>query len=163
MPTRRSFVRSSAAAIACLAVARRSRPAQAAPADAWPQFRGGPRLTGVSASPAPPLRLLWTHDAGGEGVESSAAIVGGRVYVGSQAGRLLALELRTGERIWAYEGGAEIGESSPCVSGGVAYVGDLAGVVHAVDVGTGKAAWTRKTGSEIRASPVVAGGCVLLG
>ena len=32
--------------------------------DEWPQFRGNPRLTGVTSAPAPPLTVLWTHDAG---------------------------------------------------------------------------------------------------
>ena len=36
-----------------------------AAADAWPQFRGSPRLTGNSASTPPAtLKLLWTYDAG---------------------------------------------------------------------------------------------------
>ncbi len=46
----------------------------AAPADAWPQFRGEPALTGRAAGALPEkLKLLWTREAGGA-VESSAAI-----------------------------------------------------------------------------------------
>ena len=57
--------------------------AAGAAADDWPQFRGNPQLTGVAAGPVPAtLKLLWTYDAG-EAIESSAAIAGGTVYVGS--------------------------------------------------------------------------------
>ena len=49
--------------------------AQAPPiADAWPQFRGNPRLTGVAASTPPAtLKVLWTYEAG-DSIDSSAAI-----------------------------------------------------------------------------------------
>src|SRR5262249_53725996 len=82
-------------------------------ADDWPQFRGDPHLTGVARS-VPPERLdvIWTQEAGGS-VGSSAAIVDGVVYVGSESGALLALDLATGARKWTYATGAEIGESSP--------------------------------------------------
>jgi len=47
----------------------------------WPQFRGNPQLTGVTEAVLPvSLKLLWTYEAG-EAIESSAAIVGGSVYV----------------------------------------------------------------------------------
>src|SRR5215510_9968112 len=67
--------------------------AQDAPADNWSQFRGNPSLTGVSQSNVPTsLKQLWTYEAG-DSIESSAAIVGGTVFVGSQKGELIALSL----------------------------------------------------------------------
>src|SRR4030095_2119511 len=60
--------------------------AQETPADNWSQFRGNERLTGVSESKvSADLKLLWTFEAG-ESIESSAVIVGGTVFVGSQKG-----------------------------------------------------------------------------
>ena len=51
--------------------------ATTAPADAWPQFRGNPSLTGVSeATLAEELTLLWTYEAD-EAIDSSAAIADG--------------------------------------------------------------------------------------
>lgn len=135
----------------------------AAPANGWPQFRGNPQLTGVSASrPPASLRRLWQFDAG-ESVESSAAIAGGTAYVGTQKGELLALDVGSGALRWRYDAGAGIGESSPAVAGGMVFVGDLAGVVHAVRAGDGARAWTFKTGTEVKASPIVAGGRVVIG
>src|SRR6185295_4660932 len=58
--------------------------AQDTPADNWSQFRGNPSLTGVSQASVPSsLKLLWTVEAG-DSIESSAAIVGSTVFVGSQ-------------------------------------------------------------------------------
>lgn len=135
----------------------------AAPADAWPQFRGTPTLTGVSASmPPATLKVLWTYQLG-EIIDSSAAIVDGVVYVGGGDGDLVALDLDTGAERWKYDTGNLIGESSPAVAGGAVYIGDLGGVLHAVNTADGKPLWTFKTGSEIKSSPVVAGDVVLIG
>ena len=66
---------------------------QETPAANWSQFRGNPRLTGVSDSKVPnDLKLLWTYEAG-DSIESSAAIVGSTVFVGSQKGELVSLNL----------------------------------------------------------------------
>ena len=86
--------------------------AQDTPADNWSQFRGNQALTGVSQSSVPQtLKQLWTYEAG-DSIESSAAIVGGTVFVGSQKGELVALNLANGAVYWKYTTGAPIGESS---------------------------------------------------
>ena len=112
----------------------------------WRQFRGTPRLTGVSAS-APPatLKLLWTYEAG-EVIESSAAIADGVVYVGGGNGDLVALDLASGKLRWKYTTGNLIGESSPAVGADAVYIGDLGGILHAVNRRDGKPLWTFKTG-----------------
>ncbi len=132
-------------------------------ADEWPQFRGNPQLTGVASSAVPSIpKLLWTYEAG-DSIESSAAIVGGTVYVGVQSADLLAIDLETGRLRWKYRAKDGIGESSPAVHDGVVYIGDLAGLLHAVRAADGKALWTFKTEGEIKSSPVVAGNRVLIG
>ena len=136
----------------------------AAPADAWPQFRGTPALSGVSEAELPAeLTLKWTYQAD-DIIDSSAAIADGTVYVGSYSGNLIALDLDTGEERWKYStGNMGIGESSPAVAGGLVFIGDLGGVFHAVDAATGKARWTFETLGEIKSSPVVVGDRVLIG
>ncbi len=130
--------------------------------NAWPQFRGAPQLTGISESTVPKdLKLLWTYEAG-ESIESSAAIANGTIYVGSQSGDLVALDLNNGAVRWKYRAG-QIETSSPCVSNGIVYVGDLSGVLHAVNASSGSKVWTFKTGTEIKSSPVVIGDKVLVG
>ncbi|MEK6324936.1 MAG: PQQ-binding-like beta-propeller repeat protein [Acidobacteriota bacterium] len=137
--------------------------AQQLPPETWSQFRGGHQLLGVSVSNVPrDLKLLWTYEAG-ESIESSAAIVNGVVYVGSQSGELAALNLSNGSVRWKYRATGPIGESSPCVAGGVVFIGDLNGTLHAVSARDGKALWTFKTNAEIKSSPVVVGDRVLIG
>ena len=138
---------------------------RAAPANGWPQFRGTPDLSGVSAAHIPDVpELLWTLDVG-ESIDSSAAIVDGTVYVGTYAGELIAVDLETGTPKWRYEANAVygIGESSPAVADQLVLIGDLEGVLHAVDVDAGEAAWTYQTGGEIKSSPVIVGEHVLIG
>jgi outer membrane protein assembly factor BamB len=80
--------------VVCLAVVAT---AQDTASDNWSQFRGNHQLTGVSQSKVPDsLKQIWTYDAG-DSIESSAAIVGGTVFVGSQKGELVALSLDNGK------------------------------------------------------------------
>ncbi|MBZ5606359.1 MAG: PQQ-binding-like beta-propeller repeat protein [Acidobacteriia bacterium] len=135
----------------------------AAKADDWPQFRGNPSLTGIAAAPVPKdLKLLWTYDAG-ESIESSAAIVDGVVYVGSESADLLAVNLATGKLLWKYKAKDGIGESSPAVHNGVAVIGDLSGTIHGVDAKTGKGLWTFPASGEVKASPVIVDDRVIIG
>jgi len=146
--------------ILCLAVAAL---AQETPADNWSQFRGNHSLTGVSQSNVPTsLKQLWTYEAG-DSIESSAAIVGGTVFVGSQKGELVALSLENGSVYWKFATGSPIGESSPAFSGGVVYIGDLGGWLNAVNASDGKKLWAFKTNGEIKSSPVVVGDRLLIG
>jgi len=136
----------------------------AVPAEEWRQFRGSPRLTGVSTATLPPtLKLLWTYDTGDDPIDSSAAIVDGTVYVGAGTGDLVALDLAAGTPRWKYATGNLIGESSPAVGPEAVYIGDLGGLVHAVRRKDGSRLWTFTTGAEIKASPVLVGDLVLIG
>ncbi|HEV8487614.1 MAG TPA: PQQ-binding-like beta-propeller repeat protein [Blastocatellia bacterium] len=136
---------------------------QYTPSDGWLQFRGNHQNTGVSTSPMPAtFKLLWTYEAG-ESIESSAAIYGGTVFVGSQKGELVALDLQSGSVRWKYSTKEPIGESSPCVGNGAVFIGDLSGVVHAVNLNDGKGLWTYKTGDEVKSSPVLIDDRVLIG
>ena len=145
-------------------VAARAGSRRAAPADAWPQFRGTPSLTGVSATTIPPQ------------LEASLDLGRRRVPVDSRRPSSTAsstsapppaswsrIGLADGKLRWRYKAGESIGESSPAVAGGRVFIGDLDGVVHAVNAADGKAAWTYKTRSEIKSSPIVVGDLVLIG
>ena len=149
--------------ILCLAV---SVIADETPADNWSQFRGNHSLTGVSNSNVPAsLKQLWTYEAG-ESIESSAAIVGGTVFVGANQGdkgELVALSLDNGSVYWKFSTGSPIGESSPAYGGGVVFVADLGGWLNAVNATDGKKLWAFKANGEIKSSPVVVGDRVLIG
>src|SRR5215470_16869899 len=146
--------------VLCLAIGAM---AQEAPADNWSQFRGNQQLTGVSQSRVPDsLKQLWTYEAG-DSIESSAAIVSGTVFIGSQKGELVALSLDKGSVYWKFDTGNPIGESSPAYGNGVVYIGDLGGWLNALNASNGKKLWAFKTNGEIKSSPVVIGDRVLIG
>ena len=73
--TRRRFLREAGLAAAAVALATRRGTAAAsvpaaAPADAWPQFRGTPSLSGLSATTlGDKLSVAWQWEAG-DAVES---------------------------------------------------------------------------------------------
>jgi len=137
--------------------------AQDTPGNNWSQFRGNHQLTGVSQSNVPSsLKPLWTYEAG-ESIESSAAIVGSTVFVGSHKGELVALSLDNGSVYWKFSTGNPIGESSPAYGNGVVYIGDLGGWINAINASDGRKLWAFKTNNEIKSSPVVVGDRVLIG
>jgi outer membrane protein assembly factor BamB len=146
------------------APASRLAPSAAAsqPASAWPMFRGNSQLTGVAGSPLPEDPQLRWRFRTGDAIESSAAIVNGVVYVGSNDGLLYAVGLVDGKEKWSYKAASAI-KSSPCVFGDRVCFGDDGGVFHAVGMSTGKAAWTFKTDAEIISSPNCVGGRMLFG
>src|SRR5688572_15191521 len=118
--------------------------AQDAPAENWPQFRGNHQLTGVSQSQVPAtLKQLWTYEAG-ESIESSAAIVGSTVFVGSQKAELTALRLDNGSVHGTYSKGNPIGEPSPGFIDGAVFIGHLGGTLQAVNARDGKRVWADK-------------------
>ncbi len=131
----------------------------------WPQFRANPLLTGVATSEPPPnIKFYWAFNTGTEPIESSAAISGATIYVGTATGHLHAVDLYTGMGKWKYLASSDgIGESSPAIANGIVYVGDLTGTFHAVNASNGSKLWTHKTGGEIKSSPVVVGDKVLIG
>jgi len=58
-----------------------------------PMFGGGPARTGIHEGPGPeaPVEAKWRFETDGR-VESSPAVVGGTVYVGSGDDHVYALE-----------------------------------------------------------------------
>jgi outer membrane protein assembly factor BamB len=62
-------------------------------------------------------------------VESSPAIAGTRIYVGSNDGTLYVLDLATGKKLWEFTAGAPI-SASPAIGGGRLVVGDQDGKLY---------------------------------
>jgi len=114
----------------------------------WAMFRGGPELTGWRDVELPGKPdLLWTFDTGGP-VVSSAAVSGGRVFVGSKTGKIHALSLSDGKEVWTAATGGAV-EASPCAVGGRIFVGSSDGNLYALDEDTGDILWIYATADRI--------------
>ena len=100
-----------------------------------PMFRANPARTGVFPSDGPTTlsELVWKFKTDVRNVwfGSSPAIADGVVYVGSEDGRLYALDARTGQEKWRFKTDGAI-VSSPAVAGGVVYFASTDGYLYAV-------------------------------
>ena len=138
-------------------------------------FRGDPAHTGVYAGAGPRALhwVRWTFEAGGA-IRSSPAVAGGRVYVGSDDGKVYGLEAATGTVAWTFDAESPIG-SSPAVADGLVFVTTRSNAILALDAGSGALRWRRETGPDLpwawgyegwdyyTSSPVVVDGLVVAG
>jgi outer membrane protein assembly factor BamB len=119
-----------------------------APAASWPMFHGDPSLRGVaSGALSDSFKLLWKFRTDGS-ITSSAAVEGGRVYVGSGDGKIYCLNLADGQEIWSFETEDAI-EGSPCVLNGSVFVGSSDSFLYALDAETGDLKWKYEAGAKI--------------
>jgi len=129
----------------------------------WPQLQHDPAHTGYTPDePNPPYRLLWHRDLKEPMATASQVIVAdGKVFVGTNYGRLYALNRNTGRTAWTYEtAGPVLG--SPAHQAGVIYVNSMDRHCHAVDAKTGLGLWKFETAEGIWAAPVIADGKVFV-
>lgn len=132
-------------------------------------------MAGLSAAGVPRLKLKWAFGLPNSTVAYGApAVVGGRVYVGTETGFVYSLDAATGCVYWSYEAkGAvrtaitieKVPGSSPARY--AAYFADQRANVYAVDAGTGKLMWTDLADTfriaRITGSPVVFEGRLYVG
>lgn len=136
--------------------------APAAEAADWPMFRGDAARTGWTAEQAaPPLAKVWEFQAPGA-IVSSPVVYDGRVYIGTRANKIYALDARTGAKLWERLTAGWV-DSSPAVSGGAVYAACLGGRLYAIDRVTGAMLWVADLGAASASSPLVLGGRVYAG
>lgn len=112
-----------------------------AAAGVWPNSRGNQRLTGqADGKLADELRLCWTFQTG-DAIRTAPVVAEGKVYVGSDDGRLYALRLEDGKAEWAFPAGEAI-RGSPCVADGRVAFGCLDQKVYCLDARTGRRLWS---------------------
>ena len=71
---------------------------------------------------------LWTYTAKSR-IESSAAVVGKRVFLGTTRGTFIAVDVSTGESVWEFATGSSI-VASPSVADGKIYIGSEDGILY---------------------------------
>lgn len=112
-------------------------------------FRNGANRSGFYDNVNAPdtNSTFWTFDTvnsnTGNGVYSSAAIVNGKVYIGSGEGKLYCLDLATGAHNWNYSTGPWHGQScSPAVYNDSVFIGnDFAPQLYCINATTGAKNW----------------------
>src|SRR5690606_28036009 len=88
------------------------------------------------------------------------AIADGVVYAVGHAGRLIATEIKTGERLWSL---SVPGTQAPVIAGDNLFVVDTTGQLHAVTRRDGKVIWTVKLpGTSTWSGPTLAGNLLWL-
>ncbi len=107
------------------------------------------------------LSVAWATQLG-ESVDSSPAVVGGKVYVGADNGRLYCLDAADGSVLWSADTGGAI-VSSPAVADGLVYVGSVDRCLYAFSADDGRRAWRVRTRKPVLAPPLVYAGRVYFG
>lgn len=108
---------------------------------------------------------LWSFPTGlGESSyqDSSPAVAGGVVFIGSSDGNLYAIEASSGEKKWSFNTGGKV-SSSPAVLQGVIYVGSEDGKVYALSESTGAKIWEYSVGFPVFSSISIADGVAYIG
>jgi len=97
-----------------------------------------------------------------KGTTSSPAISSGRVYIGTDDGRLACLNASDGSLIWSAEVDSSV-RSSPLVAGDRVYLGSHRGVVYALNRSDGSEIWRYETGAYLMSSPSFSDGVLYIG
>jgi len=138
-----------------------------APTTSWSMFMHDLYHSGTSDNIAPVGNgLLWkfTVDRGeiSNDVATSAAVVGGIVYIASHNSYVYALDAYTGTCYWRYSLPGMGTLSSPAVVNGVVYIGSDYGV-FAINAYTGAKIWQSSPDIMTVSSPTVSGEMVFIG
>jgi polyvinyl alcohol dehydrogenase (cytochrome) len=121
----------------------------------------------VAAEDVPRLKPKWAFGfPGASFAYAQPTVMGGRIFVGSQGGKVYSLDANTGCTYWEYYAGAGATVRTAIAidqnaTRWVAYFGDVRANVHAVDAATGKALWKVQIDSDpaarITGSPTLLG------
>jgi outer membrane protein assembly factor BamB len=103
----------------------------------------------------------WQFDTDAP-ISSSPAVVNGTVYIGSNDGRLYAVDATTGTKHWQFDTSGWV-FSSPAVVDDTVYVGSSDKSLYAVDAATGTKQWEFGTSHHVRSSPAVVDSTVYVG
>jgi outer membrane protein assembly factor BamB len=137
------------------------------PSQSWSSFGGDASRTHFSGDPPEPNgELLWTTSLLAP-VESSVAVAEGIAVVGTDGGKLFALDVRNGQLVWNFTANGPI-FSSPAVTNGTVFFGTntpTGSSFTALELATGTIMWnyTFMPYHTIISSPAVLDGRVFIG
>jgi outer membrane protein assembly factor BamB/formylglycine-generating enzyme required for sulfatase activity len=126
--------------------------------------RGNLRRDGVFDAAGVPQEpaFLWKFRTGGP-VRSSPVVVGSVAYVGSNDGRIYAIDASKGTEIWQHRTGGAVAGSAAVVHG-VVYIVSEDGCLYALEADSGKRKWRVKLSNSFQpcGSPAPAYGAVFV-
>jgi polyvinyl alcohol dehydrogenase (cytochrome) len=100
----------------------------------------------LNASAVPRLKLKWAFGfAGATRAQAQPTLMGGQLFVGSQSGKVYALDARTGCTHWVFDAAFSVRSAITIAASGdgwSAYFGDQRGNAYAIDAVTGQQRWT---------------------
>jgi len=129
-------------------------------AEDWSMFHHDTKHTGYSSSTAPNTNnIIWTYTTG-DVVHSSPAVTDGKVYVGSDDGRLYCLDAEDGDELWNSSIIGTVGSSSPAVVDDRVYIGGDS--FFCLNAENGSLVWNYPS-SHISSSPVIVDDRVYVG
>ena len=138
------------------------------------RFQDGAQA-GLTAAEVPRLKLKWAFGFPGElSADAHPAVVGDRVFVGTQGGNVYALSAATGCVHWVFQADAAVRAAVTIApvqtstgSRYAAFIGDRSANVYAVDAATGTVLWKTKVDgfpfARVTGSPVFHNGRLYLG
>ena len=99
----------------------------------------------LSADDVPRLKLKWAFGfPGATRAQAQPTLMGGQLFVGSQSGKVYALDAQTGCTHWVFDAGFSVRSAITIAASGdgwSAYFGDQHGNAYAVDAVTGQQRW----------------------
>jgi polyvinyl alcohol dehydrogenase (cytochrome) len=102
-------------------------------------------MAGLSAEQVARLKLKWAFGfPGGVRAFAQPTIAGGRVFVGSDTGKIYSLDAATGCTYWMFQAGSPVRTAisiGPLGARWAAYFGDQGAQAYAVDAATGALLW----------------------
>lgn len=131
----------------------------------WPMLGHDPARTGATTTEVrPPFARKWYRLFPDEGLHSGVqpVVAAGKVFVGSMAGVLHAIDSDSGEDVWTYQAGGAILHACAVAEDKV-FFGAADGKLYALRTEDGRLSWTVQTGSALWNSPLPHRGLVLIG
>ena len=123
-------------------------------------------MAGLGAGQIPQLKLKWAFGFPGAGKAfAQPTVVGGRIFAGSDSGKVYSLDASTGCIYWIFKANGPVRSAisiGPAGAKWVAYFGDQRAQAYAVDAATGGLLWKVKVeehpAAMITGAPALYGG-----
>lgn len=131
----------------------------------WPMLAHDPTRSGATlAEVRPPFERKWYRLFPEEGLMSGVqpVVAGGKVFIGTLAGVLHALEENTGKDLWTFQAGGPILHTC-AVAGERVIFGSAEGKIYAVDISKGRLSYTLSTDGPIWNAPAISQEIALIG